>query len=297
MRYYRIQEKFGGKHILVETAPGTLASLTSINDGVGDFVDLLKASHLTGQSVDSIAKSVLSQGRGKTYKLDTLIEWSKTGSGDARIIRPIDPAEMWAGGLGNYKVAPETVEKWPESNKIPYAAERPAIMYKGTPERLVGPFDRIGFRADTEKTIAEGELVIVIYKGKLVGYSTGNEVAGVISTKTHWWNVPAKVFKGCASLGPCIVTPESLPNVTALKMELIHKRNGKDVARVQATTALQRQPEDLVRWTVAHDTPPDLTIMYTGGCVADGNAAFQAGDVVTISLEGVGYVENQVEMV
>ena len=50
-----------------------------------------------------------------------------------------------------------------------------------------------------------------------------------------------------------------------------------------------------IRQTQAHDAPPDLVIIYTGGCVADG--PLEAGDVVRISLDGIGYLDNTLEVV
>jgi 2-dehydro-3-deoxy-D-arabinonate dehydratase len=297
LRYYRVRDGSGDVHLAVETEADSLASLTSVNEEVSDFRDLLRVSYIGGQGVDEIARHILSKGGAKTFNLPELIEWSRTRSGDARIIRPLDPDEMWAGGLGNYPMPPEAVASLPEASKTAYASERPPIMYKGTASRLAGPFDNIGIRSDVDKHVAEGELVLIIYKGRLVAYSTGHEVAGGLMSETLWWMVPSKVFKGCASLGPCVVTPESLPNPTGMNIELVITREGREEARVASVTALRRSPEDLVRWTLAHDAPPDLALLYSGGCVTAPDRPLQAGDVVRISMEGVGYVENTVELV
>ena len=297
MRYYRIRDSEGDTHLAVGTDGGKLTSLTSINGEVADFRDLLRAGHISGRSVDDIARHVLSTGRGKTFDLDSLIASSRSRVGPARIVRPLDPDEMWAGGIGNYPLTPEAVEALPEYSRVAYESERPPIMYKGSASRLAGPFDSIGIRSDTEQTVAEGELVLVIYKGKLVGYSTGNEVAGGLMRDTMWWMVNSKVFQGCASLGPCVVTPEDLPNPTGLNVELVVTRDGREEARVTNVTALRRGPEELVRWAVAHDAPPDLVILYSGGCVAASEAPLRAGDVVRITMQDIGFVENTVEVV
>ena len=297
MRYYRIVNRFGDVHLTVETSEGELTSLTSLNEEVSDFCDLLKAEYISGLGVDEIARNILSGGQGENFTLSDLIEWSVSGSGDARIIRPLDPDEMWAGGVGSYSMAPEAVAALPESGRTVYNGERPAILYKGSASRLAGPFDSIGIRSDIDRTTAEGELVVVIYKGRLVAYSMGHEVAGGLMRDSMWWAVPSKVFRGCASLGPCVVTAESLPDPTTLRMDLTITRDGKEVARVSNTTQLRRDPAGMVQWLTAHDAPPDLAIVYTGGCVIAGDTPMQAGDVVRINLEGVGYVENTVELV
>ncbi len=297
MRYYRIRDRVGYFHLLAEAREGLLTSLTSINDEVCSFDDLLRTSHIGGQSVDDIARYILSQGGGRQYDLAELIDWSKSATGDARLISPIEPDEMWAGGPGNYFIPDDVLDAAPDMTRVAHDGDRPAALYKGTANRLSGPFDPVGVRADTEKTVAEGELVLVVYKGKIVGYSTGNEVAGGLMTDTLWWSVPSKVFSGCASLGPCIATPETISDPTSLEMELTVTRGGKEILHKTNTTSLRRSPEDIVRWSAEHDSPPDVVIYYTGGCVTGGEAPMQPGDVVRISMEGVGYVENTVEEV
>jgi 2-dehydro-3-deoxy-D-arabinonate dehydratase len=297
MRYYRIRDSQGSTHLLAEKEPGKLVSLTSINDEVAGFEDLLRASHISGSGVDDIARHVLSTADGTTFDLDALVTWSRTNTGDARLIRPLDPDEMWAGGPGNYVFPDDVLTSLPDMTRVAYDNERPPMMYKGSGTRLAGPFDKIGVRSDTERTVAEGELVLVLYKGELVAYSTGNEVAGGLMGDTLWWMVPSKVFTGCASLGPCVVTLESLPDPSNLNMELVITRDGQELSRISNTTDHRRAPDEIAKWVVDHDSPPDVVLIYTGGCVADGQNPLKPGDIVRISLEGVGYVENTVEEV
>ena len=295
MRYYRIRTNRGEDHLAAEAEDGRLTSLTSINEEVREFRDLLRASYITGQGTDDIARHILSGGDGQSFDLSALIEESKSGSGDARLISPLVPDEMWAGGMGNLPVSPELMETLPEPSKVAVEGDRAAYFYKGTGSRLVGPFDNIGIRSDTERTSAEGELVAVIYKGRVVAYSTGVEVAGGLLAQTWWYSVPSKVFKGCASLATCVVTPESLPEPTSRKIGLTITRGGREEARKDNTTEHRKSPEDIAQWIVGHDTPPDLSIVYTGGLVAAG--PLEVGDVVRVELEGIGFAENTVEQV
>lgn len=298
MRYYRVLEKFGDAHLCVEETEGVLTSLTSINDLVREFRDILEASHITGISVDAISERILKGGCGKEFNLDNLIDWSLSGSGDARIIKPLEPDEMWAGGFGNMILTPDKLANSDDGSRLAYnTPEISTVIYKGTNQRLVGPFDTIGIRADTERTIAEGEVVFVIYKGMLAGYTTGNEVAGNLSALSSHWTVPAKVFKGCASVGPCIATPESIENPMSMQLNLVHYRGNEVVAKDSSPAIFKRSPEEIVASTVAHDSPPDLVIQYSGGFTGVADALLKAGDVVRITLEGIGFVENTVEIV
>ncbi len=291
MRYYRVLDGRGQTHLAVETSDGTLSSLTSLNSDASDFVALVRASDMSGVGIDVIASNILSSGAAETFSLADLIESSKTGIGQGRVLRPVDPDELWAGGPGNYVFPDEVLANMPPEGRAIYDGDRPPMMYKGGPSRLVGPYDPVAIRPDATQTIPEGELVLVIFKGEIVAYSTGNEMAAGVPGHI----VPSKVFTGCASLGPCVVTPETLSDPTNLQMELTITRNGNVVGSSSNKTVHRRSPEAIADWGFRHDTPPDVALIYTGGCVADGDNPVQVGDVVRIEMEGVGYVENAVE--
>ena len=302
MKYYRVLEQFGKIHLCAETSDGVLTSLTSVNDLVNSYEDLLDVADISGITVDNLTKNVLAQGKGVTFDLTELIKWSIKKSGPACIIKPIEPEEMWAGGLGNMIMDEEALSNANEDTKLAY--NTPSIsttIYKGTNHRLVGPFDKIGVREDTERTIAEGEIIFIIYKGKFAGISTGNEVAGTLAGLSSNWAVPSKVFKGCASIGPCILSLEDVKSPLELHLELKQFRGGNQIGQSNLITKFKRTPEEIIASTVAHDTPPKVVIQYTGGFVVakDGDdiASLEKGDVVRISLEGVGSVENEVEVV
>ena len=305
MKYYRISEGFGTNHLCVQTENDELTSLTSINDLIVDYRDLLNTAHITEAKVDSITNGILKQGNGKKFKLSDLITWSIKKEGPARIIKPIEPEEMWAGGFGNMIIKDSDLKNAPEETKLAYNTPKiSTTLYKGTNHRLVGPFDKVGIRSDTEKTIAEGEIIFIIYKGKFVVISTGNEVAGNLGSLATVWTVPAKVFKGCASIGPCILSMEDEEENNKpleLKLEINQYRNKKLVGSGSIVTVFKRSPVDIVASTVAHDIPPDLVIQYSGGFAIarkdEEIVPLESGDSVYISLEGVGYVQNEVEVV
>ena len=177
-------------------------------------------------------------------------------------------------------------------------------MYKGSNDRLVDPYDKIGIRTDTERTISEGEVVFIIYKGKFVGISAGNEVAGNLRSQSNFWVSPSKVFKGCASIGPCILSMEDEEeNNKPLKLKLgINQfRNNEKVGSGSIITEYKTSPVEIVKSTVIHDNPPDLIIQFSGGFAISRNedevVELQEGDKVQISIEDVGYIQNEVEKV
>jgi 2-dehydro-3-deoxy-D-arabinonate dehydratase len=305
MKYYRISEQFGKIHLCVETSENELTSLTSINKSITDYKNLLDASDITNLKIDDITKKILSKSSGEKFKLSELIESSINKTGPAIIIKPIDPEEMWAGGFGNMIISKEDLEKASDEVRLSYNTPNiSTTLYKGTNHRLVGPFEKVGIRTDTVRTIAEGEIIFIIYKGKFVGISLGNEVAGDLATKANVWTVPAKVFKGCASIGPCILSMEDENENNKpleLKLEINQYRNDELIGSGSVVTKFKRSPVDIVESTVAHDTPPDLVIQYSGGFAIarkdDELVPLKEGDSVFISLEGVGHVQNEVEEV
>ena len=302
MKYYRVLEQFGKIHLCAETSDGVLTSLTSVNDLVNSYEDLLDVADISGITVDNLTKNVLAQGKAVTFDLAELIKWSINKTGPACIIKPIEPEEMWAGGLGNMIMDEEALSNANEDTKLAYNTQSiSTTIYKGTNHRLVGPFDKIGIREDTERTIAEGEIVFIIYKGKFAGISTGNEVAGTLAGLSSNWAVPSKVFKGCASIGPCILSLEDVKSPLELHLELKQFRGKDQIGQSDLITKFKRTPEEIIASTVAHDSPPKVVIQYTGGFVVakDGDdiASLEQGDIVRISLEGVGFVENEVEVV
>lgn len=306
MKYYRVLEEFGNVHLCVETNQNELTSLTSLNELVFDYKYLLEISNVTNMKVDEISENLLRKGKGETFDLTKLIDSSINKTGPARIIKPIDPDEMWAEGFGNRLIlSKDQIDNSDGKNEAAYA--NPSIstlLYKGSKERLVDPYEKIGIRSDTDRTISEGEVVFIIYKGKFVGISAGNEVAGNLRSQSNFWVSPSKVFKGCASIGPCILSMEDEEeNNKPLKLELgINQfRKNEKIGSGSIVTEYKTSPVEIVKSTVIHDSPPDLIIQFSGGFAIsrkdDEIVDLQEGDSVQISIENVGYIQNEVEIV
>ena len=294
MWYYRLKDEHGNSHVLVKTSKeGKLNNLTLLNTEVKDFRDLLKASFISGLSIDQIANGILSgNDNGQVFELEDLIENSRKPGCYPRLIAPVEPDEMWAAGPGNFVFTPEAIAQLPEQVQSLYNSARPPMIYKGSSQRVVGPFDDVGIRGDIPTTSAEGEVVLVLFRGNLVGFSTGNEVAGGLLGESMWWSAASKVFKHCASLGPCIATTESIEAPNSMKLTCSVNRNGKIISENDAETLFRRTPSELAKWTSDHDDPPEVSILYTGGLV--GGGPLESGDIVTIGLDHIGFVENKV---
>ena len=168
MKYYRIAYGNGSYGLSVELSDGVLSSLDSLNDEVNDFRKLCNASYITGVSIDDISRNIFSNGTAETFDLQELIKNSQNGK-NPHLAPAVDPDEMWAGGMGNLPVPDDVLPTLPEPIRVAFEGDRGIVVYKGNSSRLVGPFGEIGIRSDIPKTISEGELVVVMYKGKVVG--------------------------------------------------------------------------------------------------------------------------------
>ena len=65
MRYYRLVNSTGDLCLSAETGEGLLENLTSVEDDVTDILDLIKASSITGESIDDLARRILDSGESE----------------------------------------------------------------------------------------------------------------------------------------------------------------------------------------------------------------------------------------
>ena len=139
MRYYRLQSIETGPRLVVEVEDGVLHDLTSLDEKLVDLKEIVRSASLSGLSIDEIASRILSTGEADTYNLDDVTEASESGEGDTILDMPFDPPEVWAAGV-TYKSS--EMERRRESDTPDvysnvYAADRPELFIKATPDRCV----------------------------------------------------------------------------------------------------------------------------------------------------------------
>jgi 2-dehydro-3-deoxy-D-arabinonate dehydratase len=299
MRYYRLVDNGGDARLVVEAEAGVLADLTSIEVDVVDLDDIVRAASLSGLSIDEIARGLLGSGPFDTYELAQIVEDSRAETGDLWLDRPLDPPEVWAAGV-TYKTSEMERRRESETPDIyskVYVADRPELFFKATPERCVGPFESIGVRGDSERSVPEPELAFVVYKGEIVGYTVGNDVSSrSIEGENPLYLPQAKIYDKCCAIGPCLVTPESLGDPHALSIRCSIHRNGKEVFSGETSTSqMARRCEDISDWLHRHNPVPDMTVVLTGtSIVPPPDFTLLEGDVVSIEIDGIGVLENDV---
>ena len=304
MRFYRLLTEGANLALAVETPDGSLVDLTSIDLDLTEIEDLALASSLSGITIDEAARNLIEAGDGDSLDLKAIVDGSRergVNSGPY-LDRPFDPPEVWAAGV-TYKTSEmerRRESKTPDIYSRVYAAKRPELFMKATPERCVGPFEAIGVREDSEWNVPEPELAFVLYKGEIIGYTIGNDVSSrSIEGENPLYLPQAKMYDRCCAIGPCFVTVEALGAANNLGIRCEIRREGKVVFEGEtSTSSMARSCEELADWLLRHNTVPNMTTVLTGtAIVPPPEVTLEEGDEVSIEIEGIGVLENDVVVV
>lgn len=302
MKFYRLIDAAGSQRLAVENGDGQLYDLTSADDDIIDVEDLVRVSSLSGLGIDALTGRLLEGTSAETHNLAQVIEDSRNGSGEFLLDRPFDPPEVWAAGV-TYKSS--EMERRRESDtpdvysKV-YAAKRPELFLKATSERCLGPFESVGIRPDSAWNVPEPELAFVTYKSEIVGYTIGNDMSSrSIEGENPLYLPQAKVYDRSCAIGPCFVTPEAIGDPHDLSVRCIVSRDGAEVFSGETSTSLMaRTCEELSDWLHRHNTIPNMTAVLTGTpVVPPPDFTLAEGDIVTIEIQGIGTLENDVVVV
>jgi 2-dehydro-3-deoxy-D-arabinonate dehydratase len=104
------------------------------------------------------------------------------------------------------------------------------------------------------------------------------------------------VSLGSFAFGPVIATPGTIPDPHALTIRCEIERGGRPLFRGQASTGdLKRRCEELVDWLGRYNPVPPGTVLSTGtGILVPDDSALAPGDVVSITIDGIGTLRNPV---
>ena len=298
MRYYTLMSNDGDTRVVVETPRGMAYDLTSVEPDLVDIADLVQAGFLSRVTPDDIARRLLSDGNADSFDLAEVMDGTRDGSAFYRVDRPFEPPEVWAAGI-TYKTS--EMERRRESDTPDvysgvYTAERPEVFFKATPERCVGPYEAVGIRGDSDWNVPEPELAFVLFGGEIVGYTIGNDMSSrSIEGQNPLYLPQAKVFDRCCAIGPCFVTPNEL-DPSNLDVACSITRAGEKVWSDRTSTSLMaRSCEELADWLQRHNLVPNMTTVLTGtAIVPPPEFSLKEDDVVTITIDGIGVLENSV---
>ena len=297
MKYYSLIGADGDTILAVEAQDGVLSDLTSVHHELEVLEDLALAAAVSGQSIDALARQIIEDGADEYDLADIL-----NGESDAALDIPFEPPEVWAAGV-TYKTSEmerRRESETPDVYSMVYSAERPEVFFKATPERCVGPNDAVGIREDSNWNVPEPELAFVLYGGEIIGYTIGNDMSSrQIEGENPLYLPQAKVFNRCCAIGPCFVTAESIDDPHGLDVNCAITRNGVEVFSGSTNTSqMARTCEELADWLQKHNDVPNMTAVLTGTpIVPPPDFTLQEGDVVSITIEGIGALVNDVIVV
>tara|TARA_B100000586_G_scaffold242044_1_gene195697 strand:+ start:468 stop:1289 length:822 start_codon:yes stop_codon:yes gene_type:complete len=270
-----------------------------VEDDVTDILDLIKASSITGESIDDLARRILDSGESEQISLSDIIHDNPDVGSEWAIDRPFDPPEVWAAGVTykNSELERRRESDTPDIYSKVYNADRPEVFFKSTSERCMGPFDDVGIRSDSSWDAPEPELAFVIYKGEIVGYTIGNDMSSrSIEGENPLYLPQAKMFDNSCSIGPCFATSETISTPQDLSVDCVIVRNGEEVfSGSTSTSEMARTCQEICEWLLKSNFVPDMTTVLTGtSIVPPPDFTLEEGDKVIISIENLGVLENNV---
>lgn len=218
-----------------------------------------------------------------------------------RLLPPIDRQEVWAAGV-TYKRSQtarmEESEAAASCYDRVYKADRPELFFKATPHRVSGHGQPLRIRTDATWNVPEPEVTLVLRPDlRIVGLTVGNDMSSRdIEGENPLYLPQAKCYDQCAGLGPWITLFDDLPPVDELGVDLKIRR-GEETVFDQQTSAAQmaRGFEELVGWLGRDNSFPDGAFLMTGtGIVPTSDFTLLPGDVVHISIQGIGTLSNPI---
>lgn len=220
---------------------------------------------------------------------------------DVQILAPIDEQEVWAAGV-TYKRSQtarmEESEAAASCYDRVYVSDRPELFLKATPNRVAGPDQPVRIRVDATWNVPEPELTLVINSAKqLVGYTIGNDMSSRdIEGENPLYLPQAKVYNQCCGLGPWITLVDSFPPREEVGIQLAIRRGEETVFTGETgLDQMARTFEDLIGWLGRDNDFPCGAFLLTGtGIVPSSDFTLQAGDIVDISIDGIGTLSNPV---
>lgn len=234
--------------------------------------------------------------------LTSLIASGKTTSAPAAdtILAPIGTQEVWAAGVTYFRSRTARMEESKDAgggtfyDRV-YAAERPEIFFKATPQRVARPGQAMHLRSDSKWMVPEPELTLVINpSGQIIGYTVGNDLScRDIEGENPLYLPQAKCFKLCAAVGPCLfITQNALSPET--KIVLTIQRGGSVAFSGEtAISQLKRSVTELAGFLYRDNTFPTGALLMTGtGIVPGDEFTLRSGDEVSIRIDGIGTLVN-----
>lgn len=265
-----------------------VADLTSLEPGLGDMVDLIAAG---AEALADLAERAAS---APSHPLASV-----------HLEAPLRPRKNVIAIGRNYL---EHVREVPGEDSATRPPPEHPIVFTKPPTSVIGPEEAIDTSNDsTGSTDYEGELAVVIGRtGKRIaaadawdhvfGYTVVNDVTARALQRRHVQWLIGKGADTFCPMGPCLVTADEIPDIQAVWVKTTV--NGEPRQRGQVadlifdiptlistlSTTMTLEPGDVI----ATGTPSGV------GAGFDPPRFLRAGDVVEVTVDGIGTLSNPV---
>jgi 2-dehydro-3-deoxy-D-arabinonate dehydratase len=215
---------------------------------------------------------------------------------------PAGGQEVWAAGVTFWRSREARIEDAedaePDIYDRVYEAERPELFLKAPPGRSRGPGEPVGIRADSRWDVPEPELALVAdCRGEIVAYTIGNDLSSrSIEGDNPLYLPQAKIYLGSCALGPALVPVAEAPAFEDLEIRMAVVRDGGEAfAGSVLLGGMRRRPAELVDWLFRAQEFPVGVVLLTGtSIVPPSEFTLRDGDLVTITVPGLGTLSNPV---
>ena len=213
---------------------------------------------------------------------------------------PVDKQEVWAAGVTYIRSREARQEESADGGDVyarVYDAKRPEIFFKASRKNTVGHLDAVGFRSDSRWNVPEPELGLVLNPAmEVLGFTIGNDMSSRdIEGENPLYLPQAKVYTASCAVGPGILlTPSNQWLDTMIRMSIL--RAGAEIFSGEISTdQIKRGVPELVDYLGRSNTFPGGVILLTGaGIVPAADFTLQPDDIVRITIDAIGMLENRV---
>jgi 2-keto-4-pentenoate hydratase/2-oxohepta-3-ene-1,7-dioic acid hydratase in catechol pathway len=232
---------------------------------------------------------------GNSIREITAPPWSDWARGSrswprasVRLLAPVDPRKIVCVGRNYAAHAAEM------GNMVP---SEPLIFLKPS-SSVIGPDEPIVLTKYSQRVEHEGELALVVGRrcsqlgdhedplGHLAGYTCLNDVSARDLQKSDVQFTRAKGFDTFCPVGPCIESDLNPADV------LVETHVNGALRQTGRTSLMVYSPAFLVRWISRMMTLEPGDVIATG--TPAGVGPIVAGDIVEVSVEGIGVLRNPV---
>ena len=269
---------------------------------IGLAVDDTTVADLTAGGIESIAELLEDDNAITRVKASTDLPTFPLA--EVTLLSPVERQEVWAAGVTYLRSKTARMEESDFSASaydLVYEAARPEIFFKSLPEKVVGPNEPVGIRADAKWSVPEPELALVLNsRGQVAGCTIGNDMSSRDIEGENLLYLPqAKVYDRSCAIGPWLILGASEEAIRAwtIGVEII-RANETVFAGETSLSNLKRSFDELAGYLCRSQTFPHGAILLTGtGVVPPDDFTLAAGDLIRITISGIGTLENPVLVV